>query len=237
MCKVNSHLSDINIILQLPIMLGEHQQWHTDKNNCNPAKDKENKQQCSSHPVCMSSLGISYIPIMPLCGCLHAHIAMGWIIMRQCLFSALPSLSLSVRHWHTHTHTHTHTRVRIPALILNLSGITAGMPAMFFQLMKEWRKTNRGAKLKEKKKGLREENTPREKRKYCRGRDECLSFNLYSSACFTWWVFLSQALKFGDFFISRSPKINLKLSTLRSIYIGTLTQFSPFWLCSPPQWP
>ena len=105
MCKVNSHLSDINIILQLPIMLGEHQQWHTDKNNCNPAKDKENKQQCSSHPVCMSSLGISYIPIMPLCGCLHAHIAQGWIIMRQCLFSALPSLSLSARHWHSHTHT------------------------------------------------------------------------------------------------------------------------------------
>ena len=53
--------------------------------------------------------------------------------------------------------------VWISTLILNLGGITAGMPAMFFLLMKEWRKTNRGAKLKEKK--GREKKTLKEKRK------------------------------------------------------------------------
>lgn len=42
-----------------------------------------------------------------------------------------------------------HSRVGIAALIPNLAGITAGMPAMFFQLMKEWRAANRGAQLEE----------------------------------------------------------------------------------------
>lgn len=96
-----------------------------------------------SLPTCTHSTGMNHYEAMPN------------------VPSVLPSLSLSLSVCSPLTHSH--TWVWIPTLILNLSGITAGMPAMFFQLMKEWRKTNRGAKLKEWKDW--EKKTLRERRK------------------------------------------------------------------------